>query len=386
MSNKVTTLEQLSSERQQFEYLRRTIFIIAGSLGVVIIALATLEMIFIDEPSAFFALFLVNNVLFGVFVATVVVLSASQRMPQEQIEQLTLGVFAVESLLFNGIIAGLTVPTLARLYTETVGDDIWFLLIICIFILHLFPLQRAFLLVTGMYSASLLILGWRIWLGLETGDFGLVTEIVRIYTFGAILVIVLYLLVRYRENVHELRTQHRTLQEIAFVDPLTQLFNRRYLSQILDEQIQIWHNQRLPCCVLIADIDHFKQINDRFGHAVGDAVLVQVGQLLCDTVRSTDVVGRWGGEEFLIIMRLTECDAALLIAERLCERVAHAECGVHERVTLSIGVAAYIAGDSSDALLQRADLALYAAKAAGRNQVQVARAPLPAAILTMERV
>ncbi len=341
---------------------------VAGSLGAIIITYATVEQILWGPVVPFQAVFVTNNILFGLFAAVVVVLAARRTIRQERLEQVTLGVFAIESILFNGILPALTYPTLPLLFSDTTGDDIWFLLLICILILHLFPLRRAFWLTGGMYLVSTAIMLWRLWLGLPGGEYEQALAVVRIYLFGAVLLSFLYLLVRYRDNLLQMRLQHDLLEQLAFVDQLTDLHNRHSLNRVLAQQIQL----AAPLSVLICDIDHFKQVNDRLGHSAGDAVLRRMAQVLRENVRAADVVGRWGGEEFLVVMSAITPDVALTSAERLCDAVARAPILDDMPVTLSIGVADYAASETLDSLLQRADSALYAAKHAGRNRARAA--------------
>lgn len=163
---------------------------------------------------------------------------------------------------------------------------------------------------------------------------------------------------------------NQELARLSVTDPLTGLFNRLMIDQTLNIEIQRAHRTGQPLSVIMLDLDHFKQVNDVFGHQVGDQVLVTLAKLLRLRTRKIDVVGRWGGEEFLVICPHTSLDGALALAEsvrttidaHLFERVSH--------VTASLGVSSYLAGDTGKDLVARADAALYAAKELGRNQVQ----------------
>jgi diguanylate cyclase (GGDEF)-like protein len=171
--------------------------------------------------------------------------------------------------------------------------------------------------------------------------------------------------------------------ELASLDSLTGLSNRR---SILDTatRLERSHQHAGSLSLLMIDVDHFKSINDRFGHQVGDEVLRRVSDVLRTQVRTTDIVGRYGGEEFLVLMPDTGPEGAVLVAEKLCTAVAD---GITQpdQVTVSIGVATTSERDLTlDRTLTRADEALYRAKADGRNCVRVARqraataAPVPA--------
>ncbi|MGM0412339.1 MAG: GGDEF domain-containing protein, partial [Pseudomonadota bacterium] len=132
------------------------------------------------------------------------------------------------------------------------------------------------------------------------------------------------------------------------------------------------HRYGTPFSVLIFDVDHFKAVNDQWGHPVGDAVLQELVRRGRDTLREADVLGRWGGEEFLVIANHATSDEAMELAERLRRTVADEPFPTAGRVTISVGVAAAHPGESLEQLEERADRALYAAKQAGRNTSRLA--------------
>ncbi|WP_342148295.1 diguanylate cyclase domain-containing protein [Methylorubrum sp. SB2] len=170
------------------------------------------------------------------------------------------------------------------------------------------------------------------------------------------------------------RVEERTrdLERLAVTDPLTGLSNRRALDEALVEAVR---EEGAGFSLILADIDHFKAINDRHGHAVGDAVLVALAGALGDAARPGDRLGRWGGEEFVILCPATDLASAQALAESMRLRVAGTEIAGVGRRTCSFGVAERIAGESVDGLLARADAALYAAKHNGRDRVETADAP-----------
>ena len=164
------------------------------------------------------------------------------------------------------------------------------------------------------------------------------------------------------------------LREQAVRDPLTHLFNRRYFNEAIETEMARVRREGKPLCLAVLDIDLFKEVNDRFGHAAGDRVLVHLAQLLRKLVRASDVVCRFGGEEFVVAMPGATLEAALARADALRAAFASeatlAEDGTEIPCTLSGGVARYRAGsEPTTALLLRADRALYAAKEAGRDRV-----------------
>ncbi|HEX4954220.1 MAG TPA: diguanylate cyclase [Thermoanaerobaculia bacterium] len=171
---------------------------------------------------------------------------------------------------------------------------------------------------------------------------------------------------------------NRELQEVlareqlkARTDDLTGLTNRRHFVELSTQLFAVAKRYRMPLSVLIFDIDRFKQINDEFGHLVGDAILKQVARIATESTREADVLARYGGEEFIVTMSNTAADEALVAAENIRERVAtcrEVADGREVSVTISAGVAEILSGeDSLDRLIRRADQALYAAKDAGRN-------------------
>jgi diguanylate cyclase (GGDEF)-like protein len=158
---------------------------------------------------------------------------------------------------------------------------------------------------------------------------------------------------------------------------LTGLFNRRSLDARLDQELKRHMRHREGFCLLMADLDHFKKVNDTYGHLAGDAVLRRAAQALQAGLRTTDFLARYGGEEFAVILPHTGQSQAWMLAERLRRRVAAGGVRYAGRsipVTVSIGLASFTPGQAATpaSLLGLADQALYAAKSAGRNRVSIA--------------
>ncbi len=170
-------------------------------------------------------------------------------------------------------------------------------------------------------------------------------------------------------RTHELEEKNVELEKLSITDRLTHLCNRVRLEEVFSEQLHVAQRYGTPFALLLCDIDFFKRINDSFGHIVGDKVLVEIAQILEATIRETDLIGRWGGEEFLVICRETDREGAMLLAERLREAVEKHAFATGERQTLSIGVSCYAPQDTEVSMLGRADRALYLAKNDGRNRV-----------------
>ena len=178
---------------------------------------------------------------------------------------------------------------------------------------------------------------------------------------------------RLYRSLYQASRKIKNIQEDAQRDVLTGCFNRRYVLAVLEEQKQLADESGIPLCLAVLDIDHFKHINDSLGHLGGDQVLRDFGRLAQQSVRSGEVFGRYGGEEFLMIFPAT----SLLPALNICERI-RAQIEVHnwdsrlrKGVTVSIGVTQYVIGESVMEFFSRADTAMYLAKEGGRNQVVV---------------
>jgi len=195
------------------------------------------------------------------------------------------------------------------------------------------------------------------------------------------------LLARVRSQVRRKRLQDRLHENyrrslsLALTDELTGLYNRRYVVAHLEELlVRMANDGPADNAVMMFDVDHFKAVNDQFGHPAGDDALRQLADRALRGVRSIDLVARLGGEEFVVVMPETDLNAAVMVAERLRRSVAaepfliHA-VGERQPITISIGVAIAEAGDTVDTLLQRADDALYVAKNGGRNKVMSQKMP-----------
>lgn len=171
----------------------------------------------------------------------------------------------------------------------------------------------------------------------------------------------------------ELEQALRHTEHLAMHDELTGIYNRRYLEQRLSGEAQRAQRYDATLSIALLDLDHFKEVNDALGHAAGDTVLIAFARLAGGVLRESDCLGRWGGEEFIILMPETDHAAACIACERLCaaqreQRFAGLPRGL--AVTVSAGVATYRAGESANVLLQRADTALYRAKVGGRDRVE----------------
>lgn len=194
----------------------------------------------------------------------------------------------------------------------------------------------------------------------------------------------IYASLRTKALQDELKERNRQLEDLlhkleimAITDHLTEIYNRRHFEEILKREFAraLRYNLHLSC--LMADIDHFKRINDTYGHAAGDAVLKEVARLIHSSLREVDVIGRWGGEEFIALLTQAKKADAKKVAERILQSVsAHRFQGLpeNEKITISIGVASVPEDgdiDNWEKLIKAADEALYRAKRNGRNRVEL---------------
>ena len=174
----------------------------------------------------------------------------------------------------------------------------------------------------------------------------------------------------------EILKQEQQLRAVATVDPLTGLNNRRWMNETFLRQIERSSHEERPLAIALIDIDHFKRVNDRHGHLVGDEMLAHVGQLILRHFRPGDLAARYGGEEFCVLLPDTRIEEAVVALERLRDRIetspATVDGGKSLSVTISAGIAPWRKGWSLDDLVRAADVALYRAKEGGRNRVVAA--------------
>ena len=178
------------------------------------------------------------------------------------------------------------------------------------------------------------------------------------------------------ERTAELQEQAKILEEMAITDPLTQAYNRRQFFKLAKIEMERAQNTGVQLSVIVIDADHYKRVNDTFGHQIGDLVLIKLVEICHGAIRKTDVFARYGGEEFVILMPETDSETARLIAERIRERVENTRLPVNGQVvqiTISLGISTFnnMQELSFDSVLTQADRALYKSKRTGRNRVTV---------------
>ena len=174
-----------------------------------------------------------------------------------------------------------------------------------------------------------------------------------------------------QQRLISLMEENVRLNYLIRKDKLTSLYNKAYIEEQLDVQCGMVRRYHRECSVIFFDIDHFKRINDNYGHSVGDEVLIAISSLISNHIRSTDMFARWGGEEFLLLLPETRIEEAKIVANKLCALVEQHDFDIVKKVTISLGVTSVLASDTVLSILNRVDKALYKAKHSGRNQVVV---------------
>ena len=169
-------------------------------------------------------------------------------------------------------------------------------------------------------------------------------------------------------SLNELKSINRDLHILSITDKLTSLSNRYKLDETLSQEISKAEKSLKPLSVIMTDVDDFKLINDTYGHLMGDSILAQTAYLLSKEVGPNKTIGRWGGEEFLIICPHTDIEAAGKLARRLGNLIENVIFDGKANITISLGTSAYVPGDTSETIIRRADRALYEAKKRGKNR------------------
>ena len=168
-------------------------------------------------------------------------------------------------------------------------------------------------------------------------------------------------------NISRVMAEKEAMSEVAEKDTLTQIYNRSRFNMELSDAIRKAQVYQIPFSIILFDIDHFKKVNDKYGHDVGDSVLIQVTSLVKNILRNQDVFARWGGEEFVILLQ----SDAYELAHRLRKEIESFPFNTAKKLTCSFGISHYHTGDTDTSMIKRADKALYRAKQSGRNTVCV---------------
>lgn len=234
-----------------------------------------------------------------------------------------------------------------------------------------FPVNGRNLIVSGILF-SIIGLAWKLYVAIADpyqvkNIFLTFPSQVALYLFSFISLIMI-------SNGFALMAKERSdasLRKSAMLDKLTGCWNRVRIEEILQQEMARQRRYGHPAAMLMLDLDNFKNVNDQFGHLAGDEVLRSFGQLLRTNISATDVPGRWGGEEFIVVLPASTFFDAAALAEKIRDQLENLSFSFMKGITVSIGVAACRATDSVEEWIKRADLALYKAKISGRNQVKV---------------
>ncbi|MDQ7083847.1 MAG: GGDEF domain-containing protein [Sulfurovum sp.] len=163
--------------------------------------------------------------------------------------------------------------------------------------------------------------------------------------------------------------KYTLIEQIIITDELTQIYNRKFYNDKVLECMSLYHRYQTPFCIIMYDIDNFKNINDSYGHSIGDKVLIQMSALVQSLLRDSDYLFRIGGEEFIVLLPQIQLSEAKNVAEKIRKNVSTLEILEDEAITVSIGVAQMGAKDTEDSLYHRVDELLYVSKNHGKNRV-----------------
>lgn len=193
----------------------------------------------------------------------------------------------------------------------------------------------------------------------------------QLYLSNAVLIVLLFFLSRLKGELRKTRALAEHMTSLAHTDPLTGVLNRRGLEAILERETERASRYGKPLSLIFFDLDSFKEVNDSLGHNFGDSVLIEVSRLVESQLRISDQIGRWGGDECIIVAPETSQESAQHLADRLRTAVEDHPFGPAGHLSASFGVATFRPGDSNATLLKRLDIALYRAKIQGKNRVEL---------------
>ncbi len=174
----------------------------------------------------------------------------------------------------------------------------------------------------------------------------------------------------YKELAKQLEEKNKLLEEIANLDSLSGLKNRHFFNTRLEEETERANRYNKKLSLILLDIDYFKRVNDTYGHDIGDKVIKEIANMLQTSIRKSDVVARWGGEEFAILMPETDLDEAFLVGEKIRSMAESLDYSFGEKVTISLGVATWTKFDTIEILFKRVDKVLYRAKISDRRIIR----------------
>lgn len=288
---------------------------------------------------------------------------------------------SVTLVIGPGIVMIRFVQLLIDLHNEGFDENTYFnlspWLILCAALyIFLLPVRLSWRLALGYWGSTLVMLA--IFLALQSKPLPVLveTELLLNYVIAPpVFIALLSAFTRLRADYVRANTHADDLRELALLDGLTGLQNRRAFRQSFKRAKARQLRNKTPLCVMLLDIDHFKRVNDTYGHQVGDEVLIKLASVLTRELRGTDEVFRWGGEEFLLLLEETPSEHLEQLAERLRAAVEHEQFLDKSTVTISIGATHILPHEEEDVVYPRADEALYVSKRDGRNRVTIVEAP-----------
>lgn len=322
----------------------------------------------------------ISTPLFILMLLGIAVVIWRERMPLARVEILVL-VTICAMPLSRQIWLYSVVGSPQSQWLRLLGNTYWATSAVLVAVFTIGDRRRGLISGAAVVLLSVVIAAFGLGIGLVRGDF---PDSVILYVSGSLLFLALFLVLMsvatiMRDQWHTAINRAAVYSRWALTDKLTGLANRRAGTEVLTRECAAAKRRNRPQSVIMGDLDGFKRVNDQAGHAAGDAVLARVAKILQATVRESDTVARWGGEEFLIIVSDSDLEGARRLAERCrCAIEAEPESIAGVRITMTFGVAQYRPGDSQESLLARADANLYAGKKANRNRVEARADPLVA--------
>ena len=250
------------------------------------------------------------------------------------------------------------------------------LILCCAMFLFLLPSRMSWMFALGYYGLSVAMMGgFYLTNRYDLPSFVHDEFLLNIVVAPPVFIVLMSAFTRLRADYVRARTQAEDLEAQALQDSLTGLQNRRAFSQSYRRAQARMVRNKTPLCAVLLDIDHFKRVNDTYGHQVGDDVLVKLAAVLVQELRGSDEVFRWGGEEFMLLLEHTSLEAAIEVAERVRTAVEASELLARSTITISLGVTDIQPDETEAVIYPRADIALYTSKRDGRNRVSVERSP-----------
>lgn len=287
---------------------------------------------------------------------------------------LLFGLF-IDYAILNHLSLLMGTDTTDVLFMEIICEDIWLLLALCVFIAMTF-INRRWRVILSISIFAYSALSVVIW-GMVHNAIPEMDWLWQLYSVAALLMLCIYILSRHRDSLIQTGVELKQMRKLANTDTLTNIANRRRIEEVLQLECERAKRYQNTLAVVMWDIDAFKQVNDEHGHSVGDEVLKLTTKHVASQLREVDLLGRWGGEEFLCILPETKLEEAVLLAERLRSSLANLNQSHLPQITASFGVSAistsqelqHDARELRQILVDKADQELYKAKQQGRNQV-----------------